>query len=35
MEVEIEGLRLDRYYKVPRAALRPGNEVWLAGKAAS
>ena len=30
VEVEIEGLRLDRYYKVPRAAMRPGNEVWLA-----
>lgn len=32
VEVEIEGLRLDRYFKVPRAALRPGNEVWLAGE---
>ncbi len=32
VEVEIEGLRLDRYFKVPRAALRPGNEVWLAGQ---
>ena len=30
VEVEIEGLRLDRYFKVPRAGLRPGNEVWLA-----
>ncbi len=32
VEVEIEGLRLDRYFKVPRAALRPGNEVWLVGQ---
>ena len=32
VEVEIEGLRLDRYFKLPRAALWPGNEVWLAGE---
>ena len=31
VEVEIAGLRLDRYFKVPRAALRAGNEVWVAG----
>ena len=30
VEVEIEGLRLDSYFKVPRAALRAGNEVWRA-----
>ena len=29
VEVQIEGLELDGYYKVPRASLRPGNEVWL------
>ena len=29
VEVEIEGLELDGYYKVPRAALRPGDEVWV------
>ncbi len=29
VEVEIAGLELDGYYKVPRASLRPGNEVWL------
>ena len=28
VEVEIEGLELDSYYKVPRAALQSGNEVW-------
>ena len=30
VEVEIEGLELAGYYQVPRAALRPGNEVWIA-----
>ena len=30
VEVEIEGLALDSYFKVPRAALRAGNEVWRA-----
>ena len=29
VEVEIEGLALDSYYKVPRAALQSGNEVWV------
>ena len=29
VEVQIEGLELEGYYKVPRASLRPGNEVWL------
>ena len=29
VEVEIEGIALDSYFKVPRAALRPGNVVWL------
>ena len=28
VEVEIEGLELASYYKVPRAALQSGNEVW-------
>ena len=28
VEVEIEGLELDDYYLVPRAALQSGNEVW-------
>ena len=28
VEVEIEGLALDDYFKVPRAALQPGDEVW-------
>lgn len=30
VEVQIEGLPLDSYFKVPRAALRAGNEVWRA-----
>ena len=30
VEVEIEGLELDGYYQVPRAALQSGNEVWIA-----
>ena len=29
VEVEIEGMALDSYFKMPRAALRPGNLVWL------
>ena len=29
VEVEIEGVALDSYFMVPRAALRPGNVVWL------
>ena len=28
VEVEIDGLAPDEYFKVRRAALRPGNEVW-------
>ncbi|WP_420636766.1 efflux RND transporter periplasmic adaptor subunit [Candidatus Palauibacter sp.] len=28
VEVEIEGLSLDNYFQIPRAALQPGNEVW-------
>ena len=28
VEVEIQGLVLDSYFKVPRAVLQPGNEVW-------
>ena len=29
VEVEIEGLDVDGYFRVPRASLQPGNEVWL------
>ena len=29
VEVEIEGLELEGYYQVPRAALQSGNEVWV------
>ena len=29
VEVEIAGLELDGYYKVPRASLRPGDEIWV------
>ena len=29
VEVEIQGLVLDSYFKVPRTALQPGNEVWM------
>ncbi len=29
VEVEIEGLALEDYFKVPRASLQPGNEVWM------
>lgn len=28
VDVEIEGLSPDRYFRAPRAALQPGNEVW-------
>ena len=28
VEVEIEGLAPERYFRVPRSALHPGNEVW-------
>ena len=29
VEVEIKGLALESYFKVPRASLKPGNEVWM------
>ena len=29
VEVEIQGLELDGYFEVPRAALRAGDEVWM------
>ena len=29
VEVEIEGLELEEYYQVPRAALQSGNEIWV------
>ncbi len=29
VEVAIEGIASEAYYRVPRAALRPGNEVWV------
>ena len=29
VQVEIEGLAPEGYFKVPRAALKPGNEVWM------
>ena len=29
VEVEIEGLALEAYYRAPRAALKSGNEVWV------
>ena len=29
VEVEIHGQELDGYYRVPRAALQSGNEVWI------
>ena len=29
VEVEIQGLAPKRYFRVPRAALQPGNEVWV------
>ena len=28
VDVEIEGVSPDRYFRTPRAALQPGNEVW-------
>ena len=28
VDVEIEGVSSDRYFRAPRAALQPGNEVW-------
>ena len=28
VDVEIEGLSPDEYFRVPRAALQPGNEIW-------
>ena len=31
MDVEIRGVAPDSYFRVPRAALRPGNEVWVVG----
>ena len=29
VDVEIEGVSPDRYFRAPRAALQPGNEVWV------
>ena len=29
VDVEIEGLVLESYFKAPRASLKPGNEVWM------
>ena len=29
VEVQIDGLETDGYFRVPRASLRPGNEVWM------
>jgi len=29
VEVEIDGLEIDRYFKVPRASLQSNNEVWI------
>ena len=31
VEVEISGLAPEHYFRVRRAALRPGNEVWTVG----
>ena len=31
VEVEIQGIAPESYSRVPRAALRPGNEVWVVG----
>ena len=31
VDVEIQGLAPESYFRVPRAALRPGNEVWAVG----
>ncbi len=32
VEVEIQGLAPESYFRIPRPALRPGNEVWTVGK---
>ena len=29
VEVEIEGIEVDAYFRLPRAALQPGDEVWM------
>ena len=29
VKVQIQGVALENYYRVPRAALQPGNEVWV------
>lgn len=31
VDVEIQGVAPDSYFRVPRSALRPGNEVWVVG----
>lgn len=31
VEVEIEGLAPEQYFRIPRVALQPGNEVWTVG----
>lgn len=31
VDVEIQGVAPDSYFRVPRPALRPGNEVWVVG----
>lgn len=31
VEVEIEGLAPEHYFRIPRSALQPGNEVWVIG----
>ena len=31
VEVEIQGIAPERYFRVPRPALRPGDEVWVVG----
>lgn len=32
VEVEIQGVTPESYFRVPRAALKPGNEVWVVGE---
>ena len=32
VEVEIQGIAPERYFRVPRSALRPGDEVWVVGE---
>lgn len=32
VEIEIQGLAPESYFRVPRAALRPGNDVWRVGE---